>query len=134
MILNTGSSMLVPSITIHFVDKLPATPLPPDILRQHLERPLRIRITRATDVRRDQDIRRRPQRIVLGQRLWVRHVKRSATNLLSLQRRDQRLLVDNLAPSNIRNIGAARIAFVQELKLVGGEQVGCVLAARLLAT
>jgi len=128
-ILDICSSTLIPSVAIHLVDQLPTISIPSDVFCQHLERPLRICITRAANMRRDQDIGCRPERIILGQRLRISHIESSTTDLVRLQRLNQRLLVNDLTPSNIRNISATRIALVQKLKLVSGEQMRCVFAA-----
>jgi hypothetical protein len=142
--------MLIPSLTVHLVHEFLPTPLPPDVLRQHLESTICVRIAGPTNMRRDQDIRRCPERIVLGKGFRIGatqlanatrfqkpkknlHVKSSTTDLLRLQRRNQRFLVDDLAPRNVGNISTARVTLVQEFELVGRKQVRCVFAARLSA-
>jgi hypothetical protein len=72
-------------------------------------------------MRRDQNVRRRPEGIVLWKRFRISYIKCSATNLLLLERFDESFLVDDLATSYVRNESASWIALLQKLKLISGE-------------
>lgn len=72
-------------------------------------------------MRGDQNIGRGPEGVVLGKRFRICHIKRGATDLIRLQCMNQCFLVDDLATSDVGDVRAARVALVQELKLVCGE-------------
>lgn len=120
--------MLIPPVPVHLVHQLPPAPLPPDVRRQHLERPVCVRVAGTADMRRDQHVGRRPQRIVFRQRFRVCDIQRGAANLLFLQRVDKRLLVDDGAARDVGNVRPARVALVQEFEFIRGEKVGGVFA------
>ena len=60
---------------------------------------------RAADMRRDQHIRQRPERMIRWQRFLHRHVQTGARNLARLQCFDQCRLVDHLAARDVDDIG-----------------------------
>lgn len=55
-------------------------------------------------MRTDHQIRRIPQRMIHGQRFRIRDINRSTTQRASLQRSNQRLLVEDLPTGDIRDI------------------------------
>jgi hypothetical protein len=70
-------------------------------------------------MRRNQHIRRRPQRVIRRQRFRVRHVERRAADELVMKSLDERGLVDDLAAGDVGDESAARIGLVEERELVG---------------
>jgi hypothetical protein len=119
---------LIPPLPIHLINQLLPAPISPNILPEHLKRALRIRITAPTDMRRDEAIRRIPQRVVSRQGLRVRDVECGAGYEAFFQCGDERGLVYYLAARNVGNVGAARVGGVQELELGRREEVRCCFA------
>jgi hypothetical protein len=120
---------LIPPPSINLIHQLPPTPRPPHILPQDLKRALSIHIRTATDMRRNQHIWCRPQRVISRQRLRVRDVKSRAADEAVFERLDERRLVDDLAARDIGDECAARVGLVEQVEFVGGEEVGCGFAA-----
>lgn len=76
-------------------------------------------------MRRNQHIRRLPQRVIRRQRFRVRDIERRAGDEFLVKGRDERGLVDDLAAGDVGDERAARIGLVQEREFVGREEVGC---------
>ena len=108
-------------------------PLP--IRKPQIKHAIQVLDAQRTDVGRDDDVLRVPQRIVLGQGLGVGDVEGGAGQRVVVQRGDQRGLVDNRAARDVddeRALGAllaeTRLCGAwrrrgQEAKLLGAEQV-----------
>lgn len=79
-------------------------------------------------MRRDQHIRRVPQRVVRRQRLRVGDVQGGPRDLLGLERLDQSRLIDDLPARDVRNVRAGRIGLVQDCEFRPGEEVRGLLA------
>jgi len=94
---NPASPTLIPPSPINLINQLPPTPVPPNILPQHLKRPVRIHIRTTAHMRRDQHIRRRPQRVISRQWLRVSNIEGRAADEAVVQGLDERGLVDDLA-------------------------------------
>lgn len=56
-------------------------------------------------MRTNLDIRHIPQRMILRQRLRIRNVQRRTTQLATLQRIYQRILIEDLAARDVREVG-----------------------------
>lgn len=80
-----------------------------DIFNQQLEHTVDIHIRHAAAMRGDEHIGSIPEDIIFGQGLRVRDVQCSTADLVAMQSRHKRLLVDDLAPRYIGNVGAARV-------------------------
>ena len=113
---------LVASLPINLIYQLVPAPLPPHVLPQHLECAVCIHIRRSTHMRRDQDIRSRPQRVINRQRLRIRHINRRTADQTIFQRLYKRRLINNLTARDIGNIRASRVGLMQELELLGGQE------------
>jgi hypothetical protein len=120
--------LLIPPLPIHLVNQLLAAPLPPNVLLEHLKRALRVRITAPTNMRRDEAIRRIPQRVVSRQGLRVRDIESGAGYEAFFQCGDERGLIYYLAARNVGNVGAARVGSVEELEFGRREEVRCCFA------
>lgn len=101
-----------------------------EILPKHLERPLSIDGSAATNVRGDQAVRRRPERIIRGQRLRIRNIKCCAADLLALQSFNKGGLVNDLAAADVGDVGAGGVDLVEEGEFLGGQEVRCFLSAK----
>lgn len=73
-------------------------------------------------MRRDDNIRRLPQRMVFWQRLRICHVQRCPPKLVSLQRFDQSSLINNPTSGDVDQQGFLPREYVEFL---GGNQVLC---------
>lgn len=123
---------LVPSLSIDNIDKFLPLFLPCQIDLQHLKRPIHVRRPQPTDMRRDDHIRRVPQRIVVRQRFGVRNIQRRASQPAILRSLLQRLyqirLLQDLAPTDVRNERISRLA--QNLKLLFAQEMRRLLRQR----
>lgn len=81
--ISAAKTVSIPLLPIDHVDHLLPLLAPIQIHLEHLERPIRVRFAQPADVRRDDAVRRVPQRAVLGQRFRVRHVERRASEAAS---------------------------------------------------
>ena len=79
-------------------------------------------------MRRNQHIRRVPQRVITRKRLRVRDVEGGAADLVCFQGGDEGSLVDDGAAGDVGDVRAARVAGVEEGEFGGREEVRCVLA------
>lgn len=76
-------------------------------------------------MRRNQHIRRRPQRVISRQRFRISYIQRRTANEAIVKGLDERRLVDDLTPGNVGDVCASWVGGVQEGEFVGGEEVGC---------
>ena len=83
-------------------------------------------------MRRDQNIGCIPQWVVARQWLRIRHIECCAADLFRFESFDESRLINHLATRNIGNVGARRVAGIEDLEFRRGEEVGCFFAEESL--
>lgn len=121
----THSHPSIPPLPIHLINQPLSLPLPPNVLPQYPKSPFSINIRRSTHMRRNQHIRRRPQRVISRQRLGISYIQRCTAYQAIVKGLDERRLIDDLSASDVSDVCAARVGCVEESEFVGGEEVGC---------
>lgn len=85
-------------------------------------------------MRRNQDIWRRPQRVIRRQGFRIRDVEGGAADEVLFEGLDEGGLVDDLAAGDVGDVGSSRVGLVEECEFGGGEEVRCLLAVHRVST
>lgn len=97
-----------------------------------MQAPLRILDRVATDVRRDRDVGRGPQRMIGGERFRVRHVEAGASHGTTFEGGDEGGGVDDGTARDVADDGRRSVGDGggrgEEREFGCGEEMGCLLA------